>query len=277
MIHESLISLDLPTQLGPPLPTNTLAAIENLLFVGHWSQRRASCPLSAAVVLARCHRVLSALGCRDFTVLDDAGCVLAQGIPAALGSAPEPRWPETLPPAWLEQPCELLIRASLTEGGVVAALTLRYTPRHDPEQGALTGAVRTLWDVRPREGAERSFRGSFEAALKDERSLRELARRMRDRGQQLTQDCVRGLEEAFEAGPGHSHGSLLALHGYREHPERFGELLAGLPEPPRLALALLEERLARSDARWPALDAHGVPGRLHRGRFVPTAEVAHVA
>ncbi len=277
MIYDALVSLDLPTELGAPLPTSTLDAIENLLFVGHWKRRRASCPLSAAVVLARCHRVLSALGCRGLTVLDDAGSVLAQNIPASLGDGPEARWPESLPPSWQEQPCDLLLRASLAEGGVTAAVTLRYTPRHDPEQGALSGAVRALWDVQPRAGDEQAFQLSFDAALADERSLRELARRMRDRGDQLTRELVQGLEEAFDAGPCHSHGRVLALHGYRRQPQRFGELLAGLPDPQRLALALLEERLAQSLTRWPALDAHGVPGRLHRGRFVPTAEVAHVA
>lgn len=277
MIYDALLSLDLPTELGPPLPTPALTGLENLLFTGHWSTRRASCPLSTAVVLARCCRVLGAMGCAGLTVLDDAGCVLAQAVPATLDPSGEGRWPESLPPTWLEQPCELTVQGSLQGRGVAAAITLRYSPRHDPEHGALTGALRTLWDVCPTEGDEPGFQRSFEAALRDERSLRELSRRLRDRGAQLTTELMSGLEEAFDAGPGHSHGRVLALHGYREQPERFGDLLAGLPEPQRVTLALMEARLARSRARWPALDAAGVPGQLRRGHFVPSAEVAHVA
>ena len=70
---------------------------------------------------------------------------------------------------------------------------------------------------------------------------------------------------------------MVALHGYRERPERFADLLAGLPEARRLQLALFERALARSHRRWPALDAEGIPGHLHRGTFVPSAEVLHVA
>ena len=277
MIFDALLSLDLPTELGPPLPTPALTGLENLLFTGQWATRRATCSLSTAVVLARCCRVLGAMGCSGLTVMDDAGWVLDQAVPATLDPTGEGRWPESLPPRWLEQPCELTLRGGLQARGVAAAITLRYSPRHDPEQGALTGALRVLWDVCPCEGDEDGFQRSFEAALQDERSLRELSRRLRDRGAQLTASLVANLEEAFDAGPGHSHGRVLALHGYRERPERFEDLLAGLPEPQRVALALMEARLARSGSRWPALDDSGVPGQLRRGHFVPSAEVAHVA
>jgi hypothetical protein len=277
MIYDALLSLDLCTELGPPLPTSALTGLENLLFTGHWSTRRASCPLSGAAFLARCHRVLSAMGCAALEVQDDAGCVLRQTVPAAPGATCPSPWPEDLPPAWTDQPCELQLRGRLHNKGIVAAITLRYTPRHDPEHGALTGALRALWDVKPSSGDEAAFQRSFEAALADGHSLGELGRRLRDRGRQLTDQLMAKLEDAFDAVPGSSHGRLLALHGYRERPERFGDLLAGLPEAQRLTIALMEAHLARSDTRWAAIDAAGVHGHLRHGEFVPSAEVAHVA
>jgi hypothetical protein len=277
VIYDALLSLDLPTELGPPLPTGAITGLENLLFTGRWASRRSTCPLSAAVVLARGCRVLGALGCAGLEVLDDAGCVLDQAVPAVLGDASEPRWPETLPPGWLEQPCELTLRGGLRERGVVAAVTLRYCPRHDPEHGALTGSLRALWDAGPAEGEEDGFRRSVEAALRDEHSLCELHRRLRDRGAQLTDTLIRGLEQAFDTALGHSHGRVLVLHGYRAQPERFADLLAGLPAPQRATIGLLEARVGRSPTRWPALDPTGVHGQLHRGRFVPSEEVADVA
>lgn len=276
MIYDALLVTDLPTELGPPLPTPFLQGVENLLFSGSWANRRSTCPLSAAVVLARGLQVLREANATDIRVLDDAGCVLEQAAWTQLDE-PTLRWPETLPTTWTEQPCEFELRGLFRERGIAAALTLRYTPRHDPEHAALTGSLRALWDVAPSDGGERDFQRSFEAALSSGGTLRELARRLRDRGEQRAQDMLRALEAAFETAPGSSWGRLIALHGYGEHPERFADLLAGLPEERRLHLALLERRLARSHRRWPAIDPEGIPGHLHRGSFTPSAEVLHVA
>ncbi len=277
MIYDALLALDPCSELGPPLPTPAVTGLENLIFTGRWATRRANCPLSTAVVLARCSRVLGTLGCTGLVVLDDAGSVLAQAVPASLGGASCDRWPEGLPPRWLDQPCELELRGSLRERGIAAAVTLRYTPRHDPEHGAITGSLRALWDARPEPGDEEAFQRSVQAALSGEGALRELARRLNSRGEALAKDTVRCLSEAFEGAPGSTWGRVAALHGYREQPERFADLLAGLPEEQRALLALLEERLAHSGSRWPAIDANGVHGRLRRGVFEPSAEVLHVA
>jgi len=276
VIYDALLAMDLHSELGPTLPTPRLTGLENLLFTGRWGSRRKTCTLSSAVVLARCCRVLSTLGCSGLSVRDDAGSLLAQAVPADFQDATA-RWPESLPPSWQEQPCELEILGSLQGRGIAAAITLRYTPRHDPEQGALTGSLRALWDVRPTAGEEEQFQRSMEAALMGEGSLRELSRRLTSRGEQLALETAQCLGEAFTASAGSTWGRVLVLHGYRERPERFADLLAGLPEERRLALALLEDRVGRSAARWPAMDAHGVHGHVKRGHFVPSAEVAHVA
>ncbi len=277
MIYDALLAMDLSSELGPPVPTPLLAGMENLLFTGRWASRRKHCTLSTAVVLARCCRALGAIGCRGISVRDDAGSLLAQAVPMELGVELQQRWPETLPPAWQEQPCELELCGTLHSRGVAAAVTLRYTPRHHPEHGALTGALRALWDVRPTPGDEQAFQRSLDAALATEGALRELHRRLERRGEQLSREAVACLSEAFDAPTGSTWGGVLALHGYRERPERFADLLAGLPEDRCAVLALLEQRLAESSRRWPAMDAEGVRGVLRRGEFVPTAEVAHVA
>ncbi len=277
MIYDALISMDLGSQLGPPLPTPPQRGLENLIFSGRWAERRASCPRSAAAVLARCMRVLREQGYRGLRVQDDAGTVLEQQVPALLGDEASQRWPEALPPRWCEQPCSLALRAQLHSGGAVAAVRLRYTPRHDPEQGALSGSLRALWDIGPKPDEPEAFARSLEAALQRERDLQELARRLRERGEQSCGALLRGLEEAFEAPPGSSWGRVLVLHGYGADPGRFADLLAGLPEDRRAQLPLLERRLRVSRGRWPALAPDGVPGHLHRGRFVPTAELHHVA
>ena len=277
MIYDALLAMDLPSELGPPLPTPPTKGIENLLFTGSWASRRGCCALSSAVVLARCCGVLGALGCTGLTVRDDAGSVLAQAVPAAMGRELADRWPEALPPSWQEQPCELEIMGSLRDRGIAAAITLRYTPRHDPEHGALTGSLRALWDLRHDPADEAAFQRSVEAALMGDGSLRELGRRLSSRGEHLALQSVRCLGEAFDAAPGATWGRVVVLQGYRDTPERFADLLAGVPDEQRVVLALLEARLASSQIRWPALDADGVQGHLRRGRFVPSAEVFHVA
>lgn len=277
MIYDALLAMDLPSELGPPLPTAARAGLENLLFTGRWASRRSHCSLSSAVVLARCCRALGALGFAGLTVRDDAGSVLAQAVPAALGRELEDRWPESLPPRWLEQPCELEMLGSLRDRGIAAAITLRYTPRHDPEHGALTGSLRALWDLRPTPGDEEAFRRSVQAALRGEASLRELASRLESRGEQLGLQTTRCLGEAFDGAPGATWGRVAVLHGYRDTPERFGDLLAGLPDEQRVILALLDARFAQSSTRWPAMDSSGVHGHLRQGQFVPSAEVLHVA
>jgi hypothetical protein len=113
--------------------------------------------------------------------------------------------------------------------------------------------------------------------LREERSLRELCRRLAARGADLAERLRAALEDAFPDSHGTLWGRIVVLHGYRMAPGRFADLLAGVPEERRLQLALLEARLAESPARWPALDSAGVPGWVQRGRFVPDAEVHHVA
>lgn len=129
----------------------------------------------------------------------------------------------------------------------------------------------------PGPAGEEAFRASLDAALRDEAALRELCRRLAARGTDLAGRLLAALEEAFPASEGTDWGRMLVLHGYGAAPGRFADLLAGFPEERRRHLALLEARLARSPARWPALDASGVPGWVRQGRFVPDAEVLHVA
>ena len=274
MLYDALLALDLPSRLGPPLPTPFARGLENLIFEGHWDERRAECELSGAAALARCMEALRACGFHGLALRDEAGELLA---PEAWSAEPGAWLPEALPPAWTEQPCGFALHASRAGGGICAALSLRYTPRFEPVQGALSGALRALWDLAPLAGQEAAFRASLDRTLEDETELRELARRVEGRGDALCEALLAGLTAAFEGATGARWGRVIALHGYREQPERFADLLAGIPEDRRLQLALLQERVARSPRRWPALDPGGVPGWLGRGSFVPSAEQTHVA
>jgi hypothetical protein len=275
MIHDTLLCLDLPAHLGPPLPTRPLEGLENLLFTGRWATRRATTSVSTAAMLARGLAALRELEFGEVHVTDDAGTVLDQAVASLPGDGT--RWPEALPPTWTEQPCALTVRAARVGDGVRAVATLRLTPRYEPAQAPLAGSLRTLWDVGPGSGDEQTFGASFHAALRDERALRELCRRLTARGAVLAEGLLTALKEAFPHSDGTHWGRLLVLHGYGAQPGRFADLLAGVPEERRHHLALLEARLAESPSRWPALDAAGVPGWVHRGRFVPDAEVLHVA
>ncbi len=277
MIYEALLVLDLPCSTTPPLPTPLMEGLENLLFTGRWARRRACCSMSPAVVLARCLRVLRERGYSGLRVQDDAGTVLNQAVIAELDDPGDPHWPEAIPQRWAEQPCELEIQGLVRAGGAVATLTLRHTPRHALEHSALSGTLRALWDVGPEPGREASFVQSFRAALADDSALAELTRRLRLRGETLSDEMVEGLAKAFAPATGNHWGRVLALHGFSTQPERFAPLLAGLPEDRRHQLALLEGRLAQSHARWPAVDPEGVSGQLRRGVFVPSAEVHRVA
>jgi len=277
MLHDALLALDLPSSLGPALPTSFPEGLENLLFTGQWASRRATCAASTAGVLARGLATLRSLGFAHPEVRDDAGTVLDQAIWTPLGEGPGARWPETLPPEWTRQPCVISVRAGLVQGGARSVATLRYTPRFPPEQAPLTGAVRTAWDVAPGPEGTGAFQASFDAALRDGGAVRALWRRIEARGAAVAGSLCGALAEAFGGCGGTWTGRTVALHGYAAAPQRFGDLLAGIPEDRRVHLALLEARLARSRARWPALDGEGVPGWVRLGRFEPDAEVLHVA
>jgi hypothetical protein len=252
------------------------AGIENLLFSGRWASRRATCTVSAAGVLARGLASLRALGFARPEVRDDAGTVLEQAVWTPWEEGRFGRTPEALPPEWTGQPAALTLRAGLVRGGARAVATLRYTPRFPPEQAPLCGSLRTLWDVAPEPGAEEAFRASLDAALADEAALRELWRRTTARGAVLAEELCAALASAFDVR-GTWVGRTVVLAGYAAAPQRFADLLAGIPDERRAHLAPLEARFARSPARWPALDAEGVPGWVRRGGFESDAEVLHVA
>jgi len=273
LLYDALLALDLPSRSGPPLPTSLLDGVENLLFTGRYHHRRAHCGLSAAVVLARCLGLLRTRGARGLRVWDDADTLIEQEVALLPGQQPAPRWPEALPDAWTEQPCELNLRASLRSPGIRAVILLRYTPRHPSEQPTMTGALRLLWDAAPRAGAEEEFAIDLAASLPGAADLRQLARRLDAQGERLAQDLLQRLRHAFPGSSGSFQGRVVTLHGYGRHPERFADLLAGLPGPQREQLPRLECLVQQAGGRWPALDAQGVPGWLRGGSFQPSAEV----
>ena len=276
MLFIGLLSLDLPSRLGPPLSTRCLEGVENLLFRGRLKTRRAECRLSAGAVLAGCYGVLRQLGAQQLLIRQDADEALDLRVRCErYGEAPPP-WPELLPAPWCEQPSAFVLRARLRTAGTAAALRLRYAPRHEPEHGALRGSLRLIWDLAPHAGREERFPQDLLASLSGSQDLRRLERRLRQQGQDLLETLVASLEAAFEGASGASFAQVRVLSGYGAQPQRFVELLEDLPLRACAQLPLLEERLARDPAHWPALDAQGVPGRLHSGRFTPVAEVLDV-
>lgn len=262
MLYDALLTLDLPRTVGPPLPTPFWDGVPRLLFTGSWARRAATCTLSSAAVLAGCHAVLRAVGHQPaFRIVDDAGELLdLSAVPERWGDAPEPR-AEVLPPRWTSEPCAFRLRASWEEGGFAAVALLRYTPRHDVEQAALSGSVRVLWT--PEEPGPR-------LAVRLERPDigLQLSRRLRTHGDRVVQATADGLGERF--GGTVAHRSRVVALVEAETSATFDELLDGFPEPALRSIAPIRGALRGT---WPALAADGVEGRWSNGRFVPSAEV----
>jgi hypothetical protein len=263
MLYDALITLDLPQQVGPPLPTGLWDGLERLLFTGSWSRRAATCTLSSAAVLAGCHAALRALppdGPPTLQVVDDAGELLdLSASPDRWGAEPA-RWAEILPPRWTDEPCAFRLRASFEEGGFAVVVLLRHTPRHDLEHAALGGALRVLWA--PESADERLTRRVVGAGTR-------LARLLQLEGDRLVAALTDALRARFGAEPSHRGQVVVPIGDARG----FGDLLQGFPERATAALAPIADTL---EGWWPALAADGVEGRWREGEFVPTAEVAHV-
>jgi len=270
MLYDSLFSLDLPARPGPPVRAGH--AVENLLFTGRLRSLYADCTLSSAAVLGRCYRALRGTGLRDMVVLADADEVVR--LPICPDGPGEPRWPDRLPPEWTDEPCDFGLRATGRARGLIFVVHLRYTPRHRPEQGALTGTLRLLWDVAPMPGV-----GNFESALVASIAgdLGELRRRLEANGHALRRDLVGQLSEAFDRAAAASRGSVVLLHGYTRQPNAFTDLLAGFPPPCLGQLPVLERIAATEVLRWSALDSRGVRGHLVGDRFIPVEEVCHAS
>jgi len=267
MLYDSLFSLDLPSRPGPPVHDGH--AVENLLFTGRLRALYADCTLSSAAVLGRCYRAARDVGLNDVRVLTDADEVVQLPIRP---TGPGARWPDRLPPEWTDQPCDFGMRATGRDRGLITVLQLRYTPRHRPECGALTGALRLLWDVAPATGR---FGAALVSALGGD--LSELQRRLDANGHAQLRTLLSHLRAAFEGAQSSSRGGGVLLHGYARRPNAFADLLAGFPAPCLEQLPVLE-RIAQIDrGRWPAVDSRGVRGRLVGERFVPVEEVSHAS
>jgi hypothetical protein len=274
MLYDGLICASLPSRLGAPTTTGALDGLERLLFQGRWRGRRAECTLSGAAALAGCYRAVRALDPTQIRVLGDAEELLSlTATPAGWGEAPGP-WAERLPPSWTRQPCEFTLQARLApraavwpRSRVIAALGLRYTPRHDPEAGALVGSLRALWVP----AAEEDFERDLSAALAEPAALEILRRSLMAWGEALSEQLAEGLEAALEGAQVSRSGRAVALWGYGEQPGRFDELLVGFEEGDRRALGPISARVGEG-GDWPALGADGVEGRARRGRFEAAVE-----
>ena len=273
MLYDGLISVDLPSRLGPPLPATASQRLERLLFAGSWHRRRAESTLSSAAVLAGCYQAILGLSPASVTLLDDADEVLSLTVMGeGWGDAPEP-WAERLPAAWLTEPCAFTLRARLTpaearwEGSAVrAVLALRYSPRHDPEVGALVGSLRAVWTVDERDDAEETAR-DLSATLEDFGAAAAIKGALVAWGERLAGQTEEALEAALDEARVSRFGRVVALWGVGESPERFDQRLAGFEASDRLALAALAERVAAGREDWPAIGPDGVEGRIRRGRF----------
>lgn len=271
MLYDGLVSFDLPGQPGPAIAERGARSVEALLFDGSPRVRHAECSLSAGAVLSRTYDALRRIGARGFCVGSDAQELL--GVVSPLEGAP--RWPELLPPRWCEQPAAFWIRGFLDQAGAAAVVRLRYTPRHRVHQGAVNGSIRLLWDVRPRRGESSFFDADVRASLATRGVLQSLSRRLEIRGRALAEDLLRELSSEFEGQTGASWGRAVVLHRYTRSPERFAALLDGFDPQLLQQLSWIEDRQRSSGRSWPAVDPHGVKGRVRGAAFVPALEECH--
>jgi hypothetical protein len=266
MLYDALITLDLPHEVGPPLPTGVGDGIVRLLFTGAWWRRAATCSLSSASVLAGCHAVVRGLpvaGRPALHVVDDAGELLdLAAAPEGWGEAPAP-FAEVLPPRWTTEPCSFRLRASFDEGGFAVVVWLRFTPRHDVEHAALSGAVRVLWAPEDA-GARLTERVTRDGAR--------LGRLVQQQGERVVEALGHAMTERFGRAPA-ARSRLVVLVPDARGDAAFDDLLDGFPPQARAAVLPTTEALSGA---WSALRADGIEGRWTRGAFVPTAEVAHV-
>jgi hypothetical protein len=121
MLYDAWLATELPTTIGPPLPTPFWDGLPRLLFSGAWYRRAATCTLSSAAVLAGSYGALRGAGAAPvFEIVDDAGELLdLSAVPENWGEAPPP-WAELLPPRWTTEPCAFRLRATWQEGGFAA-------------------------------------------------------------------------------------------------------------------------------------------------------------
>lgn len=279
MIYDGLISIDLRSTLGPALETTPADGLARLLFEGRWRRRRAECALSGAAVLAGCYRAIGGLAPTSLSLRGDADELLSLSVPPQRWGEAPPPWAERLPPAWTTEPCDFTLRARLAPpeaswGGTAirAVLQLRYTPRHDPEVGALVGSLRALWTVSPpADEPEEEVGRSLAATFASDGALAGLASGLESWGEHLSRQLCQALEGALEGAHASQRGRVVTLWDTRAAPERFGEILAGFEPEDRLAMAAVLERMERSGRTWPALGPDGVEGKLRRGRFEAAA------
>ena len=260
LLYDALFTVSLPSTLGPSVPTPPWEALERWLFTGRARRRMACCAHASAAVLAGLHGSLRQApleGRPQFTVSSDADEVLD------LAALPEgwdrrPHFAASLPERWTTEPCAFRLRATWEEGGFAHVVQARLTPRHDPEQTAVTGSVRALWV--PEARGERLAR-----RLRSAGDARELERRLHEHGRRVTRDTLTRVEARL-GGPTSWRSRVLVLV---EGP--FDDLLAGFPEA---AIDAVPEVTRLLQGTWPALSAEGVEGRVRNGRFESMAIAA---
>ncbi len=268
MLFDALLALDLPATLGPPLPTPLLEGLEQWLFEGRWHRRRATCTLSAGVVLARCLGALREVGPFELALRSDAEELVELPLASPSWGEPPASWPERLPPRWTTQPCDFALSASRVVDHASEAVHLRFQPRHVREAGGLVAAVRVAWSVPPREDQAATQR-DLAHTLRGARELRDLEDRTERRGERLAEALARALESRFGTGRASWQGRVVLAHGLSEAPERFDDLLAGLSDDARHLCAGVEGLAAATRAEFAAVDERGIPGRLRGGTFTP--------
>jgi hypothetical protein len=218
--------------------------------------------VSAAAALAGCHaaaRGLPTEGRPALEVVDDAGELLdLSAVPERWGDAPA-SWAEVLPPRWTDEPCAFRLRARFEEGGFAVVVVLRFTPRHDLEQSALSGAVRVLW-------APEDAGPALSKRIRHDGTR--LARLLQTEGDRVVEALAGALEERFTAPSAH-RARVVAL--VDRGSGGFADLLDGFPDAALVAVGPIADAL---QGAWPALGSDGVEGRWRDGRFVPTAEVS---
>lgn len=269
MIYDALLTVALPSTAGPPLPTDWLDGFERMLFHGRWSRRVATCDLASATVLARCHAALRDVPHTGLAIDGDADELLSLRIAPPGWGRPDP-WAERLPPRWTTEPCDFRLRTSWSTEHLHVALTLRYTPRHDPEVGALTGGLRAAWRVA--EDVPDLARALY--VTLDDDGLAAVRRLVAIEGSRIATGLLDGLRTRFTDREDASE--IRERTVVPVEPEAMVELLAGLPDRAIAVLAAIAAEARRSGRWWPALDRHGVPGWLGRDRFAPAAEVSDV-
>jgi hypothetical protein len=270
MIYDGLISVSLPARLGPPVATGWLEGLERLLFEGRWGARRATCGLSSAAALAGVYAAVRGLDPVAVEVDSDADEALSLSMtPATWGAAPPP-WPELLPPAWTAGPCAFRLRARLARPQLTGAITLRFTPRHDPAVGALVGALRLAWA--PAADTETPDRpASLRASVDGAERLGRLEARLSAWGEALGAQLEAGLLESLDGARVRRDGRAVVLWGIGDAPGRFAEVTAGL-EGAAAGLAASAASAARAGA-WAAVGPDGGRGRVTGGAFESVAEV----